>query len=639
MAWRHADTASTSAVGLIIAAATFAIAFTAANLMVERPARADTASVQLDSRATVALDLIVSQPGRTTSGLWSAAAGATLPNPDTIQRFGLAKEGEPSFLDYRKIKSMRNASMLTSTNQAPDYTDVRAALDIREGDFHLRTYPVIPDIDDPRWTKESRGRYAYIAHYEGPRGQLTLTAWANTTPADRLNVSLAIRNDASTPQIYVASVGAGNNASGAVIRSEERHTRLLAPGEVQTVRVVFPKMAYSTTITGVKIDVTDGYGNTLVQPYWLTATAPSGTNAEWAPLITAGSVYFRTGETLNFSADHYKGDGGRVTSGGQQTCPHAQNPLCARIVLVGPSGAEISNQTISLPKNGPYNLTCAPSVCSAAGTYTAVLWSHDYSRRAADVVHVSSTELFAERGQISALALKEIDILKSLTSAFNGVVYDADTAPHGDVFPDASHLRELPDLLPRYSSLIVGSEVKQNALNSAQIKWGIANWVQNGGNLIVLGTHTVQSRWLEPVYHAAQVNANGGIGTPDPTHPVLSSPNKLDYQRYLDRGRAWDINNGAPFTHVLSRGAGAGGNSMRDTLAIANPGAYNDGSVVLSSYMPGSLTEPQDDMEAKRFLHNLMSQSYNMLFLDFGPPIPDKTAVGSAQRLVAVPHP
>lgn len=78
---------------------------------------------------------------------------------------------------------------------------------------------------------------------------------------------------------------------------------------------------------------------------------------------------------------------------------------------------------------------------------------------------------------------------------------------------------------------------------------------------------------------------------------------------------------------------------MIDTLALAAPGAYNDGTVVLTTYMPGSLTDPQDDMEAKRFLHNLFSQSYNMLFLDYGPPVPSDSPVGSAQRLVAVPHP
>jgi hypothetical protein len=34
-----------------------------------------------------------------------------------------------------------------------------------------------------------------------------------------------------------------------------------------------------------------------------------------------------------------------------------------------------------------------------------------------------------------------------------------------------------------------------------------------------------------------------------------------------------------------------------------------------------------------------MSQSYTMLFLDYGPPIPPGVPVASAERLVAVPHP
>ena len=72
---------------------------------------------------------------------------------------------------------------------------------------------------------------------------------------------------------------------------------------------------------------------------------------------------------------------------------------------------------------------------------------------------------------------------------------------------------------------------------------------------------------------------------------------------------------------------------------MSNPGAVGDGTVVLTSYMPGSLMSPQDDVEAKRLLHNLMTQSYTMLFLDYGPEIPDGVPVGSAERLVAVPHP
>ncbi|HET6404333.1 MAG TPA: hypothetical protein VFH78_06775 [Candidatus Thermoplasmatota archaeon] len=632
MAWRHAtDGASTSAVGLIIAAATFGVAFTAANLMVEKPAGMDHRATHLDSAAVTALEVIVSQPGRAANGAaWTV-------DPDLMDRFGLARAGQENFLDYVKIKAMRNGTMRHAENNAPDYEDVRLALGLTGGDFHLRTYPVIPSFEDPRWTKENHGRVAYIAHYDSPSGQLTLTSWANLTPNGRVNVTLAIRNDAPTPQIYLASVGIGNNATKAVIATDDRHTKLLQPGEVQSVSTVFPKMAFSPSVTAARIEVNDAYGNTLVQPYWLTTPAPTGTDQAWAPLLTAGSMYFRVGETVNFSADHYRGDGQR-TSG-------SDGSRSAQLVLIGPSGSVLVNQSITLPRNGPYNFTCT-SLCAAEGTYRAILWrttttgsTTTLHYNATDVVHVSSSALFQERGVISAVATKEREILASLSRGFNNRIYDATTDPDGDIFADTSHLRELPDLLSRYGTLVVGSEVKQNALNSAQIKWGIASWVQNGGNLIVLGTHKVQSRWLEPVYHAAQVNANGGIGTPDPTHPVLSTPNKLDYQRYLDRGRAWDINNGAPFTHVLSRGAGAGGNSMQDTLAIAAPGAYNDGTVVLTSYMPGSLTEPQDDLEAKRFLHNLLSQSYNMLFLDYGPPIPDKTPVGSAQRLVAVPHP
>ena len=636
MAWRHAEDASTSAVGLIIAAATFGIAFTAANLMVESPGGFDRVSPQLDTRATNVLEIIVTQAGQTASGTpWLTTSAGVLPDPDLVARFGLASD--PNVLDYRKIKSMRSGVTAQTSNDAPDYQDVRTGLGLSEGDFHLRTYPVIPSLDDPRWAKDPRGRLAYFAHYSGASAPGSFVAWTNVT--DRiLNVSVAVRNDATIPAIFVANVGLGDRLDNEVLVDEQRHTRLLAPQEVQTLWVEFPRLSswsddFDATRGGVRLDLTDSYGNTVVAPAWRQVAAPEGGAQTWGVTLHANQLYYQSGDTIKFTGDHFDGDG-----------DHSNQDKLGRFVLVKPDGTEMVNTTtdVVLPKQNNQQWTYSCTTCTTVGAYTARLWARDGATllsNASDVVHVAAGEMFDEKTTIDPLATKEIAILKGLVANFNGLRYDQDTNTAGDVFGDDQNgPNDIAALLGRYSTLVVGSEVSQTSLNSASTKHAIRDWVQAGGNLIVLGTEQQQSNWLEPIYHAAQITANGGIGTPDPTHPVLSSPNKMDYARYLDRGRAWDIESDAPFTHILTR-AGGNAHSMRDTLAIAAPGAYNDGTVVLTSYMPGALTTPQDDTEAKRFLHNLLSQSYNMLFLDFGPPIPDKTPVGSAQRLVAVPHP
>lgn len=617
MAWRRHDEASTSAIGLSVSTVVFAIAFVSANLMVEKPGGIDRRTGVLDVVATTGLDLIVQQAGRT------SASAAWVSLPDQLMRFGLAEDGKPNFLDYRKIKSMRNATMAHVANNAPDYPDVRTALGLEAVDFHLRTYPVIPSLEDPRWSKDTRGRLAYVGHYVSGAGAGSMVEWANTS-GDTLNVSLAIRNDGAEPHIFVANIGVGDLASDVIIANDDRHTRLLAPGEVQTVWANFPAMAYAPALTGVKLELSDALGHALVDAHWIAASAPAGTNAPWAPLLTAGAVYYESGETVKFVADHFEGDGTRV---------HNQDQP-AIFVLVGPNGDEWVNESVQLPKNKAYTHAC--SNCTMAGTYRATVWDGLVTRRATDIVVVSPTELFDGIETLAPVATREVDILGELVATFNGQQYtDANT--QGDVFSDSSHIRDLDNELSRYTTLVVGSEVKQSALNAGETKWAIASWVQAGGVLIVLGTMESQSHWLEPVYFAAQETANGGISAPDPTHPVLTAPDRMNYQSYLDNGRAWRIKSDQPFTHVLTRGQSQ--ETSDDTLAISAPGAYNDGTVVLTSYMAGALTSPQDDHEAKRFLHNLLSQSYTMLFLDYGPPIPPGTPVGSAQRLVAVPHP
>lgn len=621
--------ASASAVGLSVAAATILVTFVVAKVMVEAPAGEDARDTTYAISSTTALEIIVASEGSTGTGAaWHLS-------PDAITRFGLAQEGKPNFLDYAKIRALRNGTMASMPNNQPDYPEVRAALGLTEGDFHLRTYPVLPGLDDPRWTKEPNGRLAYVARFSGATAAVDVSTSFVLSPQS-LNVSVTLTNEASTPAIFQASIGLGNTTQKTTIVSADRHTALLAPDASETVWMTFPPLSYASSVDGVRVEVTDPYGNAAlgedgqpVGPTWYVQAPPTTAPVPYGILVQAADFYVVQGEAVEFIGDHYLADGSKTSNAKGQ------------FVLVGPNGNEWVNtsQTEDLPKNNNqvYTFTCAN--CTTPGLYTGVMWDTTFTRRHVDHVYVSPSTLFTEKTTMDPIAIKEASLLAALVVGFNPTLYNAATNPQGDIFADDTNgPSDLMGLLSRYNTLVIGSEVSQTALTPAGVKYGIAEWVQKGGNLVVLGTYAAESRWLEPVYKAGQTTANGGISAPDPTHPILSAPNRLSYDRYLDRARAWDVDNDAPFTHVLSRGS-PNGRSSEDTIAVSEPGAYNNGTVVLTSYIPGSLTSPQDDAEAKRLLHNLLSQSYTMLFLDYGPPVPANVPVGSDTRLTAIEHP
>jgi hypothetical protein len=629
----HGEGGSSSSIGMAIAAAVMVGAIVLATVMTNKPPGVDPAKALYEDMAANALDVIVHDPGRTSAGVINWAA-----TPDVLTRFGLALPGQPNFIDYQKVESLRNGTLVANaTNNAPDYPEVKAAIGIPNGvDFHLRTYPVLPSLEDPRWTKDPHGRLAYFAHFSGASSPVNLTTTVTQSSAT-LNVSVTLTNVGSSPALYITSISLGNSTTNAtLVDGDERNTDLLPPGASQTVWVNFDQQPkWPAGVNGIHVTVTDGYGNIAIDQtnaqvgdYWIAQGAlPTGSANAYDVLDSATQPYFINGTPISFGLDAQDPFGNHV--GG----------ATARFVLVGPNGNEWKNYTFtwnSSKKNTVWTDVCAN--CTLVGNYTGVLWDAGMSRRAQDVAYLAAAKMFTAKATIDPIAQTEVTLLTQLVSNFNPTTYDATLNPQGDVFPDdINGPSEIVPLLPRYNWLVVGSEVSQTALDASATKNGIANWVQTGGHLVVLGTYQSQSRWLEPIYHAAQNNANGGISAPDPTNPILTSPEVLSYDRYLDRGRAWQIDTSEPFTHVLTRGVS--GTSDEDTLAYANPGALGNGTVVLTSYIPGSLTQPQDNGEAEKLLHNLLAQGYTMLFLDYGPSIPDGVPVGSATRLVAVPYP
>lgn len=251
---------------------------------------------------------------------------------------------------------------------------------------------------------------------------------------------------------------------------------------------------------------------------------------------------------------------------------------------------------------------------------------------------VSASDLFTTP-PLDAVAALEVQYVYDLVSGF-----DTDVYPAGDVFLDTNQdVRDIAPLIDNnpptcndpdatYDMVIVGSNAAHNAL--VKIKNEVGRFVDCGGTLIALGSSRSGTQWLQDVYNIAlRDGAGGGISSPDPTHPLLNVPEKLAWNSYSDTDYVWDISqNPGLFSHAAD-----GATADELMLGVSKQGSLN-GSVVLTGWTPGELTTPQDGMEAKRLLHNLMAQGYQMLFLDYGPEIPEGAPVGSSSRLAAVQY-
>lgn len=205
---------------------------------------------------------------------------------------------------------------------------------------------------------------------------------------------------------------------------------------------------------------------------------------------------------------------------------------------------------------------------------------------------------------------------------------------YGDVFPDQKQylVGMLPTRLAHYDLLVVGSGVQHPALTSDEVKNAIRDWVVDGGTLLVLGSDSQSTQWLQPLFHVGTTNVNGGAYAPHTTHPMLREPHELSWQEYGTPAKAWDIRDqGAQaheddFDHVIMASDG-------DLLAVSRPGAFETGTIMLTSYQPGNLPAGLGLSQTQAFLHNMivfMDRSH--LYLEYGAMPPHGVEIGSAVR-------
>ncbi|HVL87510.1 MAG TPA: hypothetical protein VM681_05845 [Candidatus Thermoplasmatota archaeon] len=630
--------AASALVGLVVALAVYSIAMMFLLTEQQDLSRPPETLAPLSAQARTALDLIVERPGvASTGGDWSQ-------DPDAMTRFGLASQ-VAGLLDVEKLRLLKRGDWQALPNGVPDYAEIRSALGLPDhGGFHLRTAPVAAGLDDPAFTPLRGIPVAYVGDFQEVHGggnRRTVNASASMADlGTHVRVDVTIHNNGTQATVFQYAVEVPlRNATA----SQTQNTRLLLPDQAATVSFRLYRAtnwawadAAERNVTIRISDVDDLVGTLKVQlPLDMRTGALSGNDIGmlW---IDAATVVHDAGTKATFYFGAQAGDG------------KDKNNVPVTVELWNAdTGSLVQSWSGGSVKTGS-NAKVTTSANVAAGNYTLGIRNSDGSILGNDTIHASATEVAKftpGAGPVtlveSAVSVLERALLASMLPDFVDRLYNES----GDVYPDAKSILNGPfaDNLPRYRVLVVGSEVDHNSMTSAQAKLAVMNWVLDGGLLVVFGSSDQQVGWLQPLFQASLATSSGGVGVPDPTHPILNTPERLKYLGYKDRGYTWRLasQSADAFTHVVVReGASGGGQgSSSDFLAVSKPGYFGEGSIILSAWTLWGITDPPDERESKAFLYNVVLQALNVFYVDFGPPIPTDRNVGSATRLAVAPNP
>lgn len=622
-ALRRSDGAASPVVGFLASMLVFGLVF-GVFLTAQREAPAAAANNEQDLRAVAenALAIMLQEPGLNDQGMdtWSE-------DPDKLQRFGLAKLGAPNFLDPAKVTALRGAADESDLNNGyPDYEEVKAALGLEGYEFHLRSYPLLRSIDDPLWRPYTGLNVAYLAAYGAPSGQGTL-ATSTTSASDRLTVNAQITNTGDVDMVYRVHFLLKVPTPGDRDVEDIQYTPLLAPGQTLTVSVPYYRLPdWPLGGYDIFLELRDSYQNKLAETTLTGLALPEGGSTGYNLIVSPSAHKYVVGDNVSFSVDHYTANGKRLNT-----------PPTVILNVTDSSGSTVLYGNLTLDKSRASTVPCP--ACTLPGTYTATLTTSTGERPVTDRFTLLASNPFTALTSPIPEALAEARAVENLSATFNNSVYNNVTNPGGDVYRDRYDAVIMAERLNEYQVLVIGSKVRQSSLTPNFVKEAIAAWVEDrGGTLIVFGTDDPNQQWMRPIYETGIHNANGGIGAPDPTHPLLHAPEGLRYTEYRDHQLAWSVRDDGFFSHVLRQPSVGQGDPL-DVLAVSAPGAAGNGTVLLTSFTPGDLTSPQDELEARKFLHNLFAQAYNVLYIDFGPPIPSKAQVASSTRLAVISYP
>ncbi|MBI4393524.1 MAG: hypothetical protein HY556_06985 [Euryarchaeota archaeon] len=591
----------------------------------------------LNSQTLSAMDLIVSGAGNTAGGLtdWQS-------DPDNVTRFGLTVEGRPSVLDGKKASSMsKGALQANSTNQYLDYPEAKAALGLDLQDFHLRSYPVFPGLGDPTFTKIADLKVAYVGDYaKVGSGPVSYSVPYVATVQDRgtfVDVGVLVANDGTEATVFQATfdvhlkdgsiVDVQNTGRVAIGLSETMTLRLFkttgwtwadTSKKVVNVTVTDTQKTVAQFTVNITSDMASGglSGNPIASlvvdthKSYYTDASQSDDKARLAFTAQSGTGALIDGQDVTIEV--YNSTGSKLVTFNEKVRKNGQN----QVDWDTPDGVE-----------DRYNMTIRYNSVNSSERMEVTDLTVGEFRPAGD------DSVYEETGG----SVYERVIVYELVETFKNYSY----VDRGDAYPDIKDVmnNDLANNLSTYDVLVVGSNVDQNAMTSAAAKYSVRDWVLGGGTLVVLGSDAQAVQWLQPLFHSSIATASGGIGVPDPTNPILHVPEELNYLNYVDNQTAWRLKAADRFTHVVAKEQSVGGSDAFDSLTISQPGAFGNGTIILTSWRPHILMTPQEFLEAKKLLYNFLAQAYGAggsIFIDYGPVIPSDATVSASTRLVTI---
>ena len=575
----------------VVAAAVFVIGSSVLiGFVVEPPGNPGQALEEQDlkTKAQSALDVLMGTPGYPSR--WEQTGG------DTVTRLGLVEHGSSVRLDPLKFSALARGRFTapSSTNGFVDYHEAKEALGLAGYDFHIRVSPLLrPDAEGFYGTA---GMGAYRVAYIGDYTALVPSAAAAHEQAALDALDVGFRNFS---RATLADVGDVYRDDSAMLKS-----------------TLVPLLGTSVGQTAI----TQGSGN---------AYNFHRVNATDIDHVVLPTLLPDSKKSLALSIANSKGEHELGYTKGREI-----RAILATANLSGQTSATLAwKEYVETGGDaGDYGfIEVSPD---AGASWYAI--TNDVAGRSQDTVtSPQPAQVWRDRSATISLAncaacVGNEEVLLAIHWVADG---DNDRGT-GWILDQMTVSGAYGALItkdfetPEYDLLVVGSNVDQNALTAAEVKYALRDYVQTyGGRILVLGGDT-NTQWLQPLFHVGITTASQGVSNPDPTHPLVTTPNELAWQGYDYNKKAWTFGGGVD-SRLFDMVVGTG--TQQHILSVSTSGAFgaSEGGVILTTYLPWKMPLEQ----RLGFLANAITYGhFHYLYMEVGPEVPSNVPVGAVSR-------